>query len=249
MVFIYKNNELCERMSLSEALSVNTSVISVVGAGGKTTLLHRLEDECVRKKQHVIITTTTKIMHENKPYFLEDTSIGKIKDTLGKFGRVWIGSRDLISGKTAPPAKEILDEIFWWELPILVEADGAKRLPLKVPAEHEPVIPSQTGHVVSVYGLDAIGRTVRINLFSVGKSSTDLRKRRRRVRYGKRYRDTWRHRHKAGRKGCPPYAQYTVVLNKADSASKREAALEVCRELNVRGVENIVVTSLHSKKL
>ena len=112
MVFIYKNNELCERMSLSEALSVNTSVISVVGAGGKTTLLHRLEDECVRKKQHVIITTTTKIMHENKPYFLEDTSIGKIKDTLGKFGRVWIGSRDLISGKTAPPAKEILDEIF-----------------------------------------------------------------------------------------------------------------------------------------
>ena len=104
MVFIYKNNELCERMSLSEALSVNTSVISVVGAGGKTTLLHRLEDECVRKKQHVIITTTTKIMHENKPYFLEDTSIGKIKDTLGKFGRVWIGSRDLISGKTAPAA-------------------------------------------------------------------------------------------------------------------------------------------------
>ena len=43
--------------------------------------------------------------------------------------------------------------------------------------------------------------------------------------------------------------RYTVVLNKADSASKREAALEVCRELNVRGVENIVVTSLHSKKL
>ena len=108
MVFVYKNNELCERMSLSEALSVNTSVISVVGAGGKTTLLHRLEDECVRKKQHVIITTTTKIMHENKPYFLEDTSIGKIKDTLGKFGRVWIGSRDLISGKTAPPAKDLL---------------------------------------------------------------------------------------------------------------------------------------------
>ena len=94
MVFIYKNNELCERMSLSEALSVNTSVISVVGAGGKTTLLHRLEDECVRKKQHVIITTTTKIMHENKPYFLEDTSIGKIKDTLGKFGRVCIRDRN-----------------------------------------------------------------------------------------------------------------------------------------------------------
>jgi len=236
MVFIYKNNELCERMSLSEALSVNTSVISVVGAGGKTTLLHRLEDECVRKKQHVIITTTTKIMHENKPYFLEDTSIGKIKDTLGKFGRVWIGSRDLISGKTAPPAKEILDEIFWWELPILVEADGAKRLPLKV------------GHVVSVYGLDAIGRTLESTCFRWERAAQILEKGGEEFVTAKDI-AILASSHKAGRKGCPPYAQYTVVLNKADSASKREAALEVCRELNVRGVENIVMTSLHSKKL
>ena len=218
MVFIYKNNELCERMSLSEALSVNTSVISVVGAGGKTTLLHRLEDECVRKKQHVIITTTTKIMHENKPYFLEDTSIGKIKDTLGKFGRVWIG------------------------------ADGAKRLPLKVPAEHEPVIPSQTGHVVSVYGLDAIGRTLESTCFRWERAAQILEKGGEEFVTAKDI-AILASSHKAGRKGCPPYAQYTVVLNKADSASKREAALEVCRELNVRGVENIVVTSLHSKKL
>ena len=180
--------------------------------------------------------------------FLEDTSIGKIKDTLGKFGRVWIGSRDLISGKTAPPAKEILDEIFWWELPILVEADGAKRLPLKVPAEHEPVIPSQTGHVVSVYGLDAIGRTLESTCFRWERAAQILEKGGEEFVTAKDI-AILASSHKAGRKGCPPYAQYTVVLNKADSASKREAALEVCRELNVRGVENIVVTSLHSKKL
>lgn len=89
---------------------------------------------------------------------------------------MWIGSRDLISGKTAPPAKEILDEIFWWELPILVEADGAKRLPLKVPAEHEPVIPSQTGHVVSVYGLDAIGRTLESTCFRWERAAQILEK-------------------------------------------------------------------------
>lgn len=83
----------------------------------------------------------------------------------------------------------------------------------------------------------------------MGKSSTDLRKRRRRVRYGKRYRDTCVIALRRAEKAVRLMRQYTVVLNKADSASKREAALEVCRELNVRGVENIVMTSLHSKKL
>ena len=41
---------------------------------------------------------------------------------------------------------------------VLIEADGARRLPLKVPAEHEPVIPEMTTHVLSVYGLDSIGK-------------------------------------------------------------------------------------------
>ena len=131
---------------------------------------------------------------------------------------------------------------------ILVEADGAKRLPLKVPAEHEPVIPSQTGHVVSVYGLDAIGRTLESTCFRWERAAQILEKGGEEFVTAKDI-AILASSHKAGRKGCPPYAQYTVVLNKADSASKREAALEVCRELNVRGVENIVVTSLHSKKL
>ena len=88
MVFVYKNNALCECISLTEALAVNASVISVVGAGGKTTLLHRLEEDYVRKNQQVIVTTTTKILYENKPYFSEDTSIDKIKYILKKYGRV-----------------------------------------------------------------------------------------------------------------------------------------------------------------
>ena len=119
---------------------------------------------------------------------------------------------------------------------------------LKVPAEHEPVIPSQTGHVVSVYGLDAIGRTLESTCFRWERAAQILEKGGEEFVTAKDI-AILASSHKAGRKGCPPYAQYTVVLNKADSASKREAALEVCRELNVRGVENIVVTSLHSKKL
>ena len=40
---------------------------------------------------------------------------------------------------------------------MLIEADGAKCLPLKVPAEHEPVILPETTHVLSLYGMDAVG--------------------------------------------------------------------------------------------
>ena len=40
---------------------------------------------------------------------------------------------------------------------ILNEADGALRLPIKAPAEHEPVIPSSSTHVIPILGLSALG--------------------------------------------------------------------------------------------
>lgn len=43
---------------------------------------------------------------------------------------------------------------------VLVEADGAKRLPLKAHAEHEPVIPNGTQRVVCVVGADGLGAPV-----------------------------------------------------------------------------------------
>ena len=43
---------------------------------------------------------------------------------------------------------------------VLVEADGAKRLPLKAPAEHEPVIPPCADAVAAVAGMDAGGQAV-----------------------------------------------------------------------------------------
>ena len=42
---------------------------------------------------------------------------------------------------------------------ILVEADGSKRLPLKVPSETEPVLLPQTGLVIACAGLSAGGKT------------------------------------------------------------------------------------------
>ena len=43
-------------------------------------------------------------------------------------------------------------------VPLLVEADGSRQLPLKAPAEHEPAIPEITNHVVVLAGLSGLGR-------------------------------------------------------------------------------------------
>jgi molybdenum cofactor cytidylyltransferase len=43
-------------------------------------------------------------------------------------------------------------------LPLLVEADGSRRLPLKAPAPHEPVIPEWVNTVVVVAGLSGLGK-------------------------------------------------------------------------------------------
>ena len=40
---------------------------------------------------------------------------------------------------------------------ILIEADGSKRLPLKVPSETEPVLVPQTGLIIACAGLTAAG--------------------------------------------------------------------------------------------
>jgi molybdenum cofactor cytidylyltransferase len=41
---------------------------------------------------------------------------------------------------------------------VINEADGARTLPFKAPADHEPVIPSSTTLVVPIVGIDAVGQ-------------------------------------------------------------------------------------------
>jgi probable selenium-dependent hydroxylase accessory protein YqeC len=59
-----------------------------------------------------------------------------------------------------------------WDV-VLVEADGSKHLPVKAPAEHEPVIPSHANIVLGCIGLDCLGKPLeerfvhRPSLFSL----------------------------------------------------------------------------------
>ena len=134
-----------------------------------------------------------------------------------------------------------LEKILQWEIPVLIEADGARRLPAKVPAKHEPVILPCTTYVLSVYGLDSIGQKIEDVVFRHELAEKLLNKKKNECVsaediailassvYG-------------GRKGCPEKAGYTVVLNKADNETRKRTALAVCRALEDRKIRQVIVT-------
>lgn len=251
MIYIYNEDRLCETDSLRQALKLETKglrgqrpVVSAVGAGGKTTTLHRLADEYVRAGIPLIVTTTTHIMKEDREWFLSGFSEEKIREQLQKAGQVWVGA-PAPGGKIARLSDHEFEKLLRWEVPLLIEADGAKRLPLKVPADHEPVILPATTHVLSVYGLDGVGKRIGETVFRPELAEKLLNKKRTECVTAEDVALLAASR-SAGRKGGPDSAIYTVVLNKADDKRRIDTALEICRKLKVRGIRQVIITGRES---
>mgnify|MGYP000190562253 CR=1 FL=1 len=131
--------------------------VSVVGGGGKTTVIRRLMDECRNAEIPCAVSTTTHIQKCDAGYFLGKPSVEMFRQIMIKYGVVWMG-RETTDGKLASFQEEYLKEISREPGVLLLEADGAKRLPVKTPAEHEPVICEQTDIVLNVYGMSAVGK-------------------------------------------------------------------------------------------
>ena len=135
--------------SITEALQLTLpehAVISVVGAGGKTSLISAWARELAASGKNVIITTTT---HMFRPERMEEDGIKVIAaDDPEKPDKL-----------TAPP-EDVLSRLREEADVVLIEADGSRRMPLKWPAAHEPVIPDYTDITVCVAGLSAIGKLV-----------------------------------------------------------------------------------------
>ena len=165
-------------MDLGTALGARTGeVLAVAGAGGKTTTGWRLLLQLVEAGSPVVFTTTTHIFEpRDAPCVLNpDPDATDIRAALRVSPALFLAARRGEAGDPgqaahspypAHPSKlvglepQVLDELarrlpgVTW----VVEADGARGLLLKAPAEHEPVIPDAAGRVVVVAGLGAIGR-------------------------------------------------------------------------------------------
>ena len=135
-------------------------VIAVVGGGGKTSLIFRLTDELLARGKKVIITTTTHMAGESELPFVRGGDACGVKETLEREGYVIAAEYEEETGKYAALPDEKLEELKELCDVMLVEADGAKHHPVKVPAEWEPVIPACADLVISVIGLDCLGKPI-----------------------------------------------------------------------------------------
>lgn len=132
-------------------------LVSIVGGGGKTSLLFALADALPGR---TVLTTTTRIFAAQMKLadaVVYASDLSPLAQLLKVHGRVLIVGD--VQGEKAfgvPP-----------ELPaqlltradvevVLVEADGSRMRPIKAPAAHEPVIPLQTTLVIPVVGIDAL---------------------------------------------------------------------------------------------
>jgi probable selenium-dependent hydroxylase accessory protein YqeC len=153
---------------LSESLGLGPrEVVSLAGAGGKTTLMFRLAGELLLRGKRVVTTTTTRILEptpaESPTLFVhpERERIETfVQRHLDQVRHITVAGEELGGGKLKGISRDRVVDL--WRLSIcdyiIVEADGAAGRPLKAPREQEPVIPPNTTLVVAILGVDGLGR-------------------------------------------------------------------------------------------
>ena len=158
------------------------SVITVTGSGGKTTMISELANQLLASGKKIVITTTTQIYlpeANNAITILSGSVLAQLK--LQYQGIVFAGKSIDSNNKLQGFSNEEISLIL--KNPniefLIIEGDGSKKLPLKGYALYEPVVPDTTDVLISIIGLNALGKVVseesvhRIDIFEriTGKAS------------------------------------------------------------------------------
>ena len=117
MIKSYTNGEWKEPGSLCQAVGIYKEdfhkIVSVVGGGGKTTVIRAMLRECMENSDGRIpcaVSTTTHIQKTNAEYFLGEPSMKMFRKKLSDYEAVWMG-REIRKGKLASFQKEFLEEM------------------------------------------------------------------------------------------------------------------------------------------
>lgn len=255
----WKNGKLQEQKSLLEALGGPDRlprIISLVGGGGKTTTMYQLADELAEQGRRVLVTTTTHIGEPAAGQVLLIRHVSELHEdswqekvltagipVMDKMDEMAIHKLSMPEGLDDP--KE-LERLLCFADVILIEADGAKCKPLKVPRDGEPVILPQTGMVIACAGLSALGRTFEEACFRfenqgrwLARAASDriapedaalilMDERGSRKMLGGRY--------------------YKIILNQADCEERVEGAKAVIRALPVTMQKDCIITAYGQKE-
>jgi molybdenum cofactor cytidylyltransferase len=229
-------------MLISHAMRIRRhDMVTLVGGGGKTTLMFRLAGELTGAGAHVVTTMTTHIFTGQMALapaamVLEDETLllAQLPGALAEHRHVLLaGNLAVEADRVQGLAPETVNRVA--ALPsvdvTIVEGDGSRRLPFKAPADHEPVIPSDTTIVVPLVGMDVLGRSLteenvhrpqRIAALTgsaIGNPVTP-----------EMIAAVIAH-PAGGAKGAPPSARLVPFLNKVEDSDRLTAARDVARML------------------
>lgn len=152
--------EDCTTRGLLAALGLEHEiprVISLVGGGGKTTVMYRLAGELAELGKRVIVTTSTHIRRPKDLPVKTPDCAPQLEGQCRK-GEILVVGTEAGDGKLKGLSVRETGRLAGFCDVLLIEADGAKCLPFKFPAAHEPVIIPETELVIACAGLDCIGR-------------------------------------------------------------------------------------------
>ena len=111
------------------------------------------------QRARVIVATSTKMFVPDWCPVLLDVTMDEVRLALSMRPIVCVGRIHEPTGKLDAPNVAFSDLEGAADY-LLVEADGAKMLPLKAHAEHEPMIPECAKRTVCVVGIDGVGRPI-----------------------------------------------------------------------------------------
>lgn len=147
-------------MNLKEIIGIkNNSIISIVGCGGKTTLMYLLANE-LKTDNKVLVSTTTKIFSPTKDE-VDYLAIGEneynsmkvnMKNGVYAYGKS-ISKENKLIGIEKNFIKTLTKDFKY----ILLEADGSKRKPIKGWNDTEPVICKETNLTIGVMTVESLG--------------------------------------------------------------------------------------------
>lgn len=241
-------------LSLNKALRIKQPInIAFVGAGGKTTAMFQL----ARQLRSAIVATTTHLgpwetdLADRFLTWAAQDPFPEISSTAGV--TLITGPIDPLKNRYGSLNTRQMETLRQFaeshKLPLLIEADGSRKLPLKAPAEHEPVIPAFVEMVVVVSGLSGLGQPLaEENIHRAAQfaalSGLNLGKNVTAAGLTKALNHA-----EGGLKNIPAGARRVALLNQADSAEIQSTAGRSIAGALLNQYDSVLIASLKDEKI
>lgn len=246
---IKKKNSLWEALCLSIK---EPEIIAFTGGGGKTTVMFSLAEELAGCGKRVIVTTSTHIYRPVDRIVAEAADYKAVSDylTMNKehfsspAGWILVTGQPVGDGKLKGMELAELEKLVQLCDVLLIEADGAKCHPIKIPRSGEPVLPKNTYAVIGCAGLTCIGEPWEEACFRFELASCI---------FGSRNEDRITPDAVAQiltsingtRKGTESM-EYRILFNQADNDVRLSHAQAAAEAMGKQWAQNCVVTSFHT---